>query len=475
MAYCKISTSKDGKLRARIQVYGKDQTGKPKIYLKNVLNTENLTETKFRKQINRIMVEFETEVENYNQKSTNENDCITNQILTFNQLAEEWIAAVKANLSKNYYRRSKDVILRFSNYLTEKDLADKPISEISVRDAQLYFNSLSTTFYSRRETVKLRRNLPAIVNFRELEREKIINRFASYNMIHKDTLISLKTAQAICQFYKLDFRFYFDNFDNSKQYSIETIRGHRRVLRTIFNEAIRYEWITKNPICGTKISVNSDSSLKSVQEKEVFSFKEAQEFLRLLDELPYEYINKKISIKFMLLTGIRIGELCGLRWSDIDFEKHIVHIKRNRQHNPEFGTYEKLPKTKNSIRDIPLPDDLIKDLLEYKDWFRICDKDFDDKLDEYYINVNIYRQPIYPGVTGIWLKNFEKKHGLKEITCHGLRHTYCSLLLSQNIPIQTVSKYMGHSDSTVTLKVYTHFIPDTQEKVVYALNHLTNF
>lgn len=50
---------------------------------------------------------------------------------------------------------------------------------------------------------------------------------------------------------------------------------------------------------------------------------------------------------------------------------------------------------------------------------------------------------------------------------------YCSLLLAQNVPIQTVSKYMGHSDSTVTLKVYSHFIPDTQEKVVFALNNLT--
>ena len=48
-----------------------------------------------------------------------------------------------------------------------------------------------------------------------------------------------------------------------------------------------------------------------------------------------------------------------------------------------------------------------------------------------------------------------------------------SILLSQNVPIQTVSKYMGHSDSTVTLEVYSHFIPDTQEKAVFALNNLT--
>ena len=65
-----------------------------------------------------------------------------------------------------------------------------------------------------------------------------------------------------------------------------------------------------------------------------------------------------------------------------------------------------------------------------------------------------------------------RENGFKKVSCHGLRHTYCSLLLSQNVPIQTVSKYLGHSDSTITLKVYSHFIPDTQEKVVNALNNL---
>ena len=73
---------------------------------------------------------------------------------------------------------------------------------------------------------------------------------------------------------------------------------------------------------------------------------------------------------------------------------------------------------------------------------------------------------------GKWLKKFEEQWGLKHVTCHGLRHTYCSLLLSQNVPIQTVTKYMGHSDSTVTLQVYAHFIPDTKEKVVNALNNI---
>ena len=106
------------------------------------------------------------------------------------------------------------------------------------------------------------------------------------------------------------------------------------------------------------------------------------------------------------------------------------------------------------------------------DWFRLADEHFDDRLDETYLAVNLYREPVFPQSIKQWLYHYENKWAMKKVTCHGLRHTYCSLLLSQNVPIQTVSKYMGHSDSTVTLKVYSHFIPDTQERALRALDSL---
>ena len=76
----------------------------------------------------------------------------------------------------------------------------------------------------------------------------------------------------------MEFDDYFDEIVKVKQYSQETIKGYRRVLRTIFNEAVRFEWITKNPVCATKVgSGNSNSSLRPINEKEVYSIAEAQE------------------------------------------------------------------------------------------------------------------------------------------------------------------------------------------------------
>ena len=248
---------------------------------------------------------------------------------------------------------------------------------------------------------------------------------------------------------------------------------YRRVLRTLFNEAVRYEWIAKNPVCSTKIGAgSSNTSLRAVPEKEVFSFAETREFISKLNELAPEDIYKKIPIKLMLLMGMRTAEVCGLRWSDIDFKKKTIRVNRNRLYTKEFGIYEKEPKTATSLRDIPMPDALINDLIIYMEWFRQADALFDERLDEYYLAVNVYRLPIFPQSIGQYLKRYERQWGMKEVTCHGLLHTYCSLLLSQNVPIQTVSKYMGHSDSTVTLKVYSHFIPDTQDTALTALNNI---
>ena len=81
----------------------------------------------------------------------------------------------------NYYERAEDLEVLFNAYLTERHLNDKPISEITVRDVQLFFDELTRNGYRRRSTAKLKKPFPKTVNYRELERENIIDRCRSYN------------------------------------------------------------------------------------------------------------------------------------------------------------------------------------------------------------------------------------------------------------------------------------------------------
>lgn len=472
MAYFKIETDRKGRLKARIQVSGKDyETGKAKIFTKKVYNNDNLTEAKFRKQVDKIALAYEDEVL---KAYTEQKSVVYNKVLTFSELAEEWVQTVKSNLSYNYYLHARDVTKRFNDYLITKRLDDKPLSEITVRDVQLYLNTFTSGYAKQVSVVRLKQELPKKVNFRKLARDGVITRCSSYGMRRKGNNITEETAKKICEACGLPFVEYFEMATVNHAYSPETIKGQRRVLRTLFNEAVRYDWITKNPVCSTKIGAgNSNSCLREVPEKEVYSFAEAKAFLKGLDDFSDEYIFKRIPLEIMLLTGLRLAEVCGLRWSDVDFERGVLHVRRNRLPAKGF-IYEKEPKTKTSIRDVPIPENLSADLRKYYDWFVEADKNFPRKLDEYYVAVNMYRIPLYPHTVGHWLKDFEEEHGFKYVSCHGLRHTYCSLLLSQNVPIQTVSKYMGHSDSTVTLKVYSHFIPDTQDRVLNALAKLAS-
>lgn len=469
MAYVKILKNTKGELIAKVQVCGKEaKSGKTKLYTKRFYNTDNLSEAKFRKQVSILAAELENEI---NEAYQNE-EAIHTKILTFQELMDEWKTTVKANHSVNYYEHICHVEIAFAEYLKKRKLYDKPISDIKVRDIQLFLNSF-TTYKKNGNMYRLKKELPKKYSLRNLSANHIIDRSSSYHLRKKGTHIGLNIVKRICKYCDIKLEDYFEEVDNVREYAAETIKNYRRVLRTLFNEAVRYEWITRNPVCSTKIGAgNNNTFVRTIAEKEVFSLAEIKQFVEKLDLLDEEFINQKVVLKLMLFTGVRTGEMHGLRWSDIDFKKKLLKVRRNRLYSSSVGIYEKVPKTKTSIRDIPIPDIVIEDLKKYYEWFKLSDYDFENKLDEYYLAANIYRQPLHNGVISKWLTRFEDANGFKHVTCHGLRHTYCSMLLSQNVPIQTVSKYMGHSDSTITLQVYSHFLPDTTEKVVNALNNI---
>ena len=459
MAYFKIEKDRNGEMFAKIRVSYKDhKTGQFKISSKRYRNKENLTEAKFRKYLEREAIKYEDEVNNAIEEEINEKD----RILTFHELADEWLQTIKMTLSYNYYERGRYTVGKFNNFLKQEGLYEKPISEIKVRDVQLFLNQgteiqkLEKPKYKLKNEPKTEYQIPTRVKT-------------------KDGYWNEWEARRFCKKYNLKFEKDFEITETTFRYSLTTLKGYRRLLRTIFNEAIRYEWIMKNPVCNTKVTANSNNgTIRPITEKEVFTQKESHDFIKTLDRFKSIYINKIMPLKIMLFTGLRNGEVHALRWDDIDFNKKVVHVTKARYYSHDLGIFEKEPKSKTSIRDVPLPDYLLQELEEYKEWFRVYDDNFDQKLDQYFIVSNDYREPADPKRLNKWLSEFEVKNNLKHVTCHGLRHTYCSLLLSNNVPIQTVSKYMGHSDSAITLKVYSHFMPETQIIAINAITKIVN-
>ena len=308
MANYRIESNRKG-LVAKVQVYTKDaKTGKNKLISKRIYNEKNLTDAKFEKYVEKMALQFEEEV----QQAYKEQNDYRYKILTFSQLGNEFVDNVKKNLSISYYDRAKEAVKRFDSFLEENNLSKSPITEIKVRDVQMFLNSFHDYQHYGSGNIRLKKDLPKQYSWRLLAREKIIDRCASYELKRNRKRITKEKALQICKFFNLEFSQYFEEVNKTQLYSTETVRGYRRILRTIFNEAVRYDWIAKNPVCQTKIGAgNNNSSLRPIAEKEVFSIQETKDFIIALDKIDDEYVGVGLNedLGIFLNKGEKVSNL----------------------------------------------------------------------------------------------------------------------------------------------------------------------
>ncbi|MFD1398673.1 tyrosine-type recombinase/integrase [Lacticaseibacillus suilingensis] len=158
-----------------------------------------------------------------------------------------------------------------------------------------------------------------------------------------------------------------------------------------------------------------------------------------------------------ILTGCRASEIIALQWSDIDFEHHIIHVTKSWDY--VYGTGFKPTKTPSGVRDIDVPAELTDMLqrLRTEQSAYYMRTGYRDELDLVFRN----NRHDVPGDAALnhGLKRVEVELGFeKPITFHGLRHTHVSYLLSKGVDIAYISHRLGHSDITITLRVYQHLL-----------------
>ena len=165
---------------------------------------------------------------------------------------------------------------------------------------------------------------------------------------------------------------------------------------------------------------------------------------------------------FALNTGARVAEVCGLRWGDIDFNTNVVRIRK------QLNQSKKLAKLKSasSRRDVPLFDDLRELLLNLYETTNPNDNDFVFKaeLGEPFASTSLSKS------FSLRVKQCRKENpNLKKITFHGLRHTYVTLCVTElNIPIEAISKIVGHAKVSITSDIYFHLNENMAQ--IYFLN-----
>ncbi len=231
------------------------------------------------------------------------------------------------------------------------------------------------------------------------------------------------------------------------------IRKTHMVLHQALDMAVKERLIVRNPTDGTTIPK------KSHTEKQILDDEQLDRFMDAIHREPYWYDFFYTEI----MTGLRRGEICGIKWSDINFTEGTVSIRRS------IGCVKngKLPigetKTNASIRKIILPPS-VKALLMEKQADAVSEWVF-----PHYMNPS---EPLHPDTAYKKLKTLLKGAGLPLIRFHDLRHTFATHATHGGVDAKTLAGILGHTDASFTLDTYTHVTGDMQRNASAVVNSM---
>lgn len=235
-----------------------------------------------------------------------------------------------------------------------------------------------------------------------------------------------------------------------------------KYLRALLNYAIKfYNFNDLNTTLNKMIGFNNPNELK--KEMEFYSYKEFKEFIKNEKELNY-----RCFFELLYYCGLRKGEANALTWNDIDFTKRKLIINKSVSLKIKGHKYVLLPpKTKSSIRTIPLPKVLLNSLKTLNNEMRSY-KNFSEN---WFVFGGI--NPLAD--TTIQNKNINNSRCLnKTIRIHDFRHSCASLLISNGASPALVAKYLGHSNITTTLNIYTHMFKNELDDIIEMIDNIEN-
>lgn len=242
-------------------------------------------------------------------------------------------------------------------------------------------------------------------------------------------------------------QFVFDKLDAGL--SEKTIRDIIIVLKMILKFGIKNGYLEYAQI---------DAKFPSKQEKKDLDVLSKADQKKFMEHLRNNFTFKNLGIFICLSTGMRIGEICGLRWCDVDTVEGVIKVRHTLQRiyiiEGETRHTELLldtPKTANSVRDIPMSSELLKML-----------KSLNKVVNENYYVISNDIKPIEPRTYRNYYKKLCKQLDIPELKFHGLRHSFATRCIESKADYKTVSVLLGHSNISTTLNLYVH--PNKEQK-----------
>lgn len=249
-------------------------------------------------------------------------------------------------------------------------------------------------------------------------------------------------------------------------YAYSSITLTRVTMHALFEQAVYDDYIIKNPSCAVKLPQDN------TKERRVLSIDEQIEFLKYAQNSVYNY-----AFQFALLTGLRSGEIGGLKWEDVDFENKCFYVRRSLDYSKKNNRYQLgNPKSKSSIRTIPLKDEAVvilkdrrKEQLYQKmlssNWNKNKEFDglifttqngrpsghaaFNNAIKSILTKINRQRRLDAKINNSDFLK-------MESFSMHTLRHTFATRAFESGMKPKIVQEILGHSSMAMTTDLYMH-------------------
>lgn len=231
--------------------------------------------------------------------------------------------------------------------------------------------------------------------------------------------------------------------------SQKTIKDALVVLKMVLKFGSKNKWLEYNAF---------DIQFPTEREKNSIDVLSRSDQKKIMNYIQDHFTFRNLGVYVCLSAGMRIGEICALTWEDIDTDEGVIHVRKTIQRIYLIEEGERRtelildsPKTKNSIREIPISRNLLKILKPFK---KIVNPSF-------FVLTNDSK-PTEPRTYRNYYKNFMKELGIPELKFHGLRHSFATRCIESKCDYKTVSVLLGHSNISTTLNLYVH--PNMEQK-----------
>lgn len=319
--------------------------------------------------------------------------------------------------------------------------------------------------------------------WKSLKRNLKGNTYSNYCYMYHQFVSEAIGKLPICKLKRSDVKRFYNMLADERNLKIATIDNIHTVLHQVLQLAVEDNYVRQNV---------SDNMLKELKmshhfeedHRRALTVPEQELFLSFIADESCQYHHWWPIFTVMVYTGMRVGEICGLRWEDIDMEAGMIDVNHTLvyyNHRDEHGCYFSIhtPKTKAGNRQIPMTEEVKTAFIEEKRCQEECGIRCNATVDGYanFIFINRFGNVQHQGTLNKALRRIIRDCNDKQLSkgkknpvllpnfsCHSLRHTFTTRLVEAGVNIKVIQELCGHSRSDVTLDIYTTVTKELKQR-----------